>query len=98
MRVPKWFGPEMNGQSTFEFTGRQFTIRLTGFALGMDPARFDRVQPGTFLRQQKSQQARLASLFGGMIVGSDPLTEPLTLMPGGSVPNHDYDTDFGLAR
>lgn len=88
----------MSGQSTFEFTGRQFAIRFTGFSLGMDPARFNRVQPGAFLGQQKSQQARLVSLFGGVIVGFDPLAEPLTLMPGGSVPNHDYDTDFGLAR
>jgi hypothetical protein len=55
----------------------------------MNPARFNRIEPGTFDRQPVGKQTRFACRLRRPVVSTDPATPVSALVPTGIVPDDD---------
>ena len=76
----------------------EVAIRFANPTFGMNPTRFNGIEPGAFERQQMRDQAWLTHLFGGLIVQVDPKPQALAFVPTGIVPDDDYPPFIFLTR
>ena len=85
-------GIEMDTQAAFEFVGSQVVaVKFSDIAFGVNPTRFDGIEPGTFCRQETGENAHIALLLGFPIVSTDPLLSGAAGVPAGLIPNHRQD-------
>src|SRR5215510_152430 len=79
---------ESGTYSLGQFVHGQGTIRFENTTLGMEPLRFNGIEPGTLDGQRANQQANaLSRTLDLLIMLTDPLSHSLTAMPGGIIPN-----------
>jgi hypothetical protein len=67
--------------------GSEFALRLHNGTLGVDPMRFNGVEPGTLDWEQAGQNAYPTLALGRSVMFFDPGLDPLTLVPGGVIPH-----------
>src|SRR5690242_19500744 len=85
-----WFvgAPKMSTNTLGQLLGSQQQVRLHNNLPGVDPPGLDRVEPGTFGRQKKRQNAHsFVLLLDLLVVLSDPGPNHLAVMPGGIIPD-----------
>ncbi len=79
-----------------EFLGAEQAVGLDHFALGVDPARLDRVEPGTLDRQVAGDDPNALPLpLDSSVVLVNPGPDLAADVPGGVVPGHQ---ERGLAK
>ena len=59
----------------------------------MNPTWFNRIEPGTFDRQQMGKQAGFPLSLSQAVVGLYPTTDVFAFVPGGIVPGDDCSID-----
>src|SRR5207248_652057 len=69
---------------------RQEACGFQNRPLAMDPPRFNGVEPGTLAGQWTDNEATASLALDALVMGFEPLTDDMTAVPGGIVPDqHD---------
>ena len=78
----------MSTNAQDQLVGGQQAVRFHNSLLGMNPPGLDRIEPGTFSRQKKGQNAYpFALLLDLAVVLSDPGPHQFAVMPGSIIPD-----------
>jgi hypothetical protein len=80
-----------------EFRHREHASGFHHRPFPMYPCGFNGIEPGTRARSSIDNHATTALVFGGPVVGFDPLLHRLTDMPGGIVPD-EQESPLALGR
>lgn len=84
----------IGADALFEFISRQQTRRLGDGTFAMHPLRLNRIQPGALTGQQACNQTHsLAGAFHLAVVRAEPVSNMLTLVPRGVIPNQEQGSD-----
>ena len=81
----------MSAQTASQDRRCQLAIGFTDTPFSMNPARFNRIQPGTLDGQEVGEQARFACRLRRPVVGAYPAAYVRAFVPGSIVPDDDHN-------